>query len=153
MPLLGLTATATVKVKEDIGKQLGISKDILHFQSSYNRPNLYYEIRHKKEITDIEKDVLIMLRTRFKGMTGIIYCNSRKDCEKLSETLKRNCKINCAYYHADLSFERRSEVQKGWMEDEIQVIVATIAFGMGIDKRYVRFVIHYSLPKSLESYA
>ena len=104
VPILGLTATATVKVKNDIAARLGITKQVLYFQSSFNRPNLSYEIRDKKNIKNIEKDLVAMLNTRFKGESGIIYCLSRKDCEKLSETLKRNYKVKCDYYHADLPF-------------------------------------------------
>ena len=94
-----------------------------------------------------------MLRTRFKGKSGIIYCLSRKDCEHLSERLQIDHKIKCDYYHAELDYPKRSEIQAKWMKDEIQVIIATIAFGMGINKKDVRFVIHYTMPKSLEGYS
>jgi bloom syndrome protein len=93
-----------------------------------------------------------MLKNRFKGKSGIVYCISRKDCENLSEVLKRNHGVKCDFYHADLPYRQRQEIQSMWMKDEIQVIVATIAFGMGINKKDVRFVIHYSIPKSLEGY-
>ena len=151
-PILGLTATATQKVKDDIAKRLGITNKVIYFQSSFNRPNLLYEIRDKKQIKDIEHDVKIMLKTRFAGKSGIIYCVSRKDCERLAENLRRNHKIKCDFYHAELPYSRRQEIQRNWMNNEIQVIIATIAFGMGINKRDVRFVIHYSMPKSLEGY-
>lgn len=101
---------------------------------------------------DTEFDLVQMLRSRFKNRSGIIYCISRKDCERLAETLKRNYKVKCDFYHADLPYSRRQEIQSSWMKDEIQVIIATIAFGMGINKRDVRFVIHFSMPKSLEGY-
>ena len=107
VPILGLTATATVKVKDDIAKQLNIKNKVIYFQSSFNRPNLIYEIRDKKNIKDVEKDVSIMLKTRFKGKSGIIYCISRKDCEKLAENLKRSHKVKCDFYHADLPYDRR----------------------------------------------
>lgn len=94
-----------------------------------------------------------MLKTRFQGKSGIIYCISRKECEKLAEILKYTYKIKCDYYHAELSYPKRKEIQEKWMRDEIQIIIATIAFGMGINKKDVRFVIHYSMPKSLEGYA
>ena len=110
VPLLGLTATATIKVKDDIVSRLGIKNDVVCFQSSFNRPNLLYEIRHKKDIKNIEHDLSLMLTTRFKKKSGIIYCISRKDCEKLSESLKRNYKIKCEYYHAELSYKKRQEV-------------------------------------------
>ena len=107
VPLLGLTATATEKVKDDIAKRLGITKKVIYFQSSFNRPNLLYEIRDKKAIKSIENDIKTMLKTRFKGKCGIIYCISRKECEKLAENLKRNHGIACDFYHADLPISRR----------------------------------------------
>lgn len=97
-------------------------------------------------------DLVQMLRTRFRGKSGIIYCISRKECEKLAETLAKNYHIKCDYYHAELSYNRRKEVQDRWMKNDIQIIIATIAFGMGINKKDVRYVIHYSMPKSLEGY-
>jgi RecQ family ATP-dependent DNA helicase len=121
-------------------------------QSSFNRPNLVYEIRDKKAFKDINDDLVQLLRTRFKNKSGIIYCISRKDCEKLSETLRYNYKIKCDFYHAELAHSKRSEIQQAWMSNETQIIIATIAFGMGINKKDVRFVIHYSMPKSLEDY-
>ena len=110
VPLLGLTATATQKVKDDIAKRLGITKKVIYFQSSFNRANLIYEIRDKKKIKNIENDIKVMLTTRFKGKCGIIYCISRKDCEKLAENLKRNYRIACDFYHADLPYARRAEI-------------------------------------------
>eukprot|EP00347_Sterkiella_histriomuscorum_P002099 403369477 len=151
VPLLCLTATATLKVKDDILKRLGI-KDAKLFQSSFNRTNLLYEIRDKKQFKNVTEDIVNMLRTRFKGKCGIIYCISRKECQKLSEILKRNYHIKCDYYHAEVSYNQRKDIQERWMKNEIQIIIATIAFGMGINKKDVRFVIHYSMPKSLEGY-
>lgn len=90
VPLLGLTATATIKVKDDIANRLGITKKVIFFQSSFNRPNLIYQIRNKKQIKDIEKDITNLLKTRFVHQSGIIYCVSRKDCERLAENLRRN---------------------------------------------------------------
>ena len=110
MPILGLTATATEKVKDDIAQRLGIVKKVIYFQSSFNRPNLIYEIRDKKGLKNIEADIRIMLTTRFKGKSGIIYCISRKDCEKLAENLKRNHGVKCDYYHAELPYSRRQEI-------------------------------------------
>lgn len=135
-----------------MAKRLGIKSTVYYFQSSFNRPNLVYEIRSKKQIKSIDTDLVNLLQTRFRSKSGIIYCLSRKDCEKLSETLKRNFKIPCDFYHADLPYRKRQEIQAAWMKGEIHVIIATIAFGMGINKRDVRFVIHYSMPKSLEGY-
>ena len=151
VPLLGLTATATNKVKEDVVKRLNMQNPVI-LQSSFNRPNLQYEIRHKKKLKNVDGDISNLLKTRFKNKCGIIYCISRKDCEKLAETLKRNYNIKCDYYHAEMTYKKRQEVQSNWMQGEILVIVATIAFGMGINKRDVRFVIHYAIPKSLEGY-
>lgn len=93
-----------------------------------------------------------MLTTRWRDKCGIIYCLSRKDCERLAESLRRNHGVRCDFYHADIPHARRKEIQRRWMQNEIQVIIATIAFGMGINKSDVRFVVHYSLPKSLEGY-
>ena len=152
VPLLCLTATATIKVKEDIVKRLGIKDTVQYFVSSFNRPNLQYEIRRKQDIKNTDADISQLLKTRFKKKCGIIYCISRKDCEKLAEVLKRNYKIKCDFYHAELDYAKRVEIQQKWMSDEIQVIIATIAFGMGINKKDVRFVIHYAIPKSLEGY-
>lgn len=151
VPILGLTATATIKVKDDLTLRLGMRETVC-FQSSFNRPNLIYEIRNKKETKNIDADIAYLLGTRFKNKCGIIYCISRKNCEDLAKNLQKKHKIKCDYYHADLSITKRNEVQKKWMTDEILIIVATIAFGMGINKRDVRFVIHYAIPKSLEGY-
>lgn len=107
VPILGLTATATQKVKDDMAKRLGIKSTVYYFQSSFNRPNLIYEIRNKKQLKSIDSDLITLLQTRFRGKSGIIYCLSKKDCEKLSETLKRNHKIPCDYYHADLEYRKR----------------------------------------------
>ena len=101
---------------------------------------------------NIETDISKLIKTRFKQKCGIIYCLTRKECEKLAEILKRNYGIKCDFYHGDLPYSRRQEIQKNWMENEIQVIIATIAFGMGINKKDVRFVIHAAAPKSLEGY-
>lgn len=152
VPILGLTATATSKVKDDIIVKLGLGDDVVCFQSSFNRPNLNYEIRLKKNLKNVDQDLSDLLKTRFKDRSGIIYCVSRKNCENLAHTLKKKFKISCDHYHAEMKIEDRNAVQASWMKDEIQVIIATIAFGMGINKRDVRFVIHYSIPKSLEGY-
>lgn len=152
VPILGLTATATLKVKDDLIKRLGFKDDLLCFQSSFNRPNLLYEIRSKKDIKDVNHDLADLLKTRFKGLSGIIYCISRKNCEKLAKDLVTKFNVKCDFYHAELPMRKRNEIQRKWMTDEIQVIIATIAFGMGINKRDVRFVVHHSIPKSLEGY-
>ena len=104
VPILGLTATATVRVKEDICKQLNL-QDVVCFQSSFNRTNLIYEIRDKKQIKNVDSDIAQLLNTRFRGKCGIIYCVRRKECEQLSETLKRNFKIKCDFYHADMAYD------------------------------------------------
>ena len=146
-PIIALTATATDKVRADIKKNLGIP-DATEFCSSFNRPNLYYEIRPKTK--DVDKDI-----TRFvlqnKGKSGIIYCLSRRRVEELAEMLRTN-HINARAYHAGMESAERAATQDDFLMERIDVIVATIAFGMGIDKPDVRYVIHYDIPKSLEGY-
>ena len=146
-PIIALTATATQKVREDIKKILGMP-DAKEFKSSFNRPNLYYEVRRKTN--DIDKDIIKFIKAN-SGKSGIIYCLSRKKVEELAEILKANG-INASAYHAGMDSSARSAVQDDFIKENIDVIVATIAFGMGIDKPDVRFVIHYDMPKSLESY-
>jgi len=146
-PIIALTATATQKVREDIKKILGIP-DAEEFKSSFNRPNLYYEVRRKTN--DIDKDIIKFIKAN-SGKSGIIYCLSRKKVEELAEILKANG-INASAYHAGMDSSARSAVQDDFIKENIDVIVATIAFGMGIDKPDVRFVIHYDMPKSLEGY-
>ena len=146
-PIIALTATATQKVREDIKKILGMP-DAREFKSSFNRPNLYYEVRRKND--DIDKEVIKFIKAN-SGKSGIIYCLSRKKVEELAEILKANG-INASAYHAGMDSPVRSAVQDDFIKENIDVIVATIAFGMGIDKPDVRFVIHYDMPKSLEGY-
>ncbi|MCI6161648.1 MAG: DNA helicase RecQ [Prevotellaceae bacterium] len=146
-PIIALTATATAKVRTDIKKSLGIT-DAAEFRSSFNRPNLYYEIRPKTK--DIDKQIVKFIRQN-AGKSGIIYCLSRKKVEELAAVLCAN-EIKAAPYHAGLDSATRSATQDAFLMERIDVIVATIAFGMGIDKPDVRFVIHYDIPKSLEGY-
>lgn len=146
-PIIALTATATPKVQKDIQKNLDIT-DATVFKSSFNRPNLYYEVRPKT--ADVDKDVVRFIRS-MEGKSGIVYCLSRKEVEDLTEVLKAN-DIPALAYHAGMEAEQRSKNQDAFLMEECQVIVATIAFGMGIDKPDVRFVIHYDVPKSLEGY-
>ena len=145
-PIIALTATATPKVQSDIIKNLGMT-DATVFKSSFNRPNLYYEIRDK---SDPKRDIIKYIR-QHPGRSGIIYCLSRKKVEELAELLNING-IKAAPYHAGLDAKTRAENQDKFLMEEIDVIVATIAFGMGIDKPDVRFVIHYDIPKSIEGY-
>ncbi|MDD2257060.1 MAG: DNA helicase RecQ [Bacteroidales bacterium] len=146
-PIIALTATATPKVQHDIQKNLGMV-DAAVFRSSFNRKNLYYEVRPKTSAVD--KDIIRFIRAN-SGKSGIIYCLSRKKVEELAETLKVNG-VNARPYHAGMDTASRSETQDAFLMEKIDVIVATIAFGMGIDKPDVRFVIHYDIPKSLEGY-
>lgn len=146
-PLIALTATATDKVRLDIKKNLGIP-DATEFKSSFNRPNLYYEVRPKTD--DIDKQIIRFIKQN-PGKSGIIYCLSRKKVEELAANLLTN-DIKAAPYHAGLDTPVRNKTQDSFLMEEIDVIVATIAFGMGIDKPDVRFVIHYDIPKSLEGY-
>ena len=146
-PVIALTATATDKVRADIKKNLGIM-DAAEFKSSFNRPNLYYEVRSKTK--EVDKDIIRFIK-QHPSKSGIIYCLSRKKVEELAEILKAN-DIKAAAYHAGLDSGTRSQTQDDFLMEQIDVIVATIAFGMGIDKPDVRFVIHYDIPKSLEGY-
>ena len=145
-PIIALTATATPKVQSDILKNLGI-QDAAIFKSSFNRPNLYYEVRPKD---DPEKDIVKFIKSN-PGKSGIIYCLSRKKVEEMAEFLCIN-NIKALPYHAGLDAKVRADNQDAFLMEEVDVIVATIAFGMGIDKPDVRFVIHYDIPKSIESY-
>lgn len=145
-PIIALTATATPKVQLDIMKNLSM-EDAALFKSSFNRTNLYYEIRPKQ---DIKKHLIRFIKEQ-KGKSGIVYCLSRKKVEEIAEFLKVN-DINAAPYHAGLDANVRMRNQDGFLNEDIDVIVATIAFGMGIDKPDVRFVAHYDVPKSLEGY-
>ncbi len=146
-PIIALTATATDKVRTDIKKNLGIP-DAAEFRSSFNRPNLYYEVRQKTK--DVDNQIVKFVR-QHAGKSGIIYCLSRKTVEELAEHLRVN-DIKAAPYHAGLDQEVRSRTQDDFLMERIDIIVATIAFGMGIDKPDVRFVLHYDIPKSLEGY-
>ena len=147
IPIIALTATATSKVQDDIVKNLGI-KNAEVFKSSFNRPNLFYEIKQKTE--DVNKDIISFIKQR-EGKSGIIYCLSRKNVNELSQVLQLN-NINALPYHAGLDSKVRVKNQDMFLMEECDVIVATIAFGMGIDKPDVRYVIHHDIPKSLESY-
>lgn len=147
VPIIGLTATATPKVQEDILKNLDMS-DANTFKASFNRPNLYYEVRTKTK--NIESDIIRFIK-QHKGKSGIIYCLSRKKVESIAEVLQVNG-ISAVPYHAGLDAKTRAKHQDMFLMEDVDVVVATIAFGMGIDKPDVRFVIHHDIPKSLESY-
>ena len=147
VPIIGLTATATPKVQEDILKNLDMS-DATTFKASFNRPNLYYEVRTKTK--NIESDIIRFIK-QHKGKSGIIYCLSRKKVEAIAEVLQVNG-ISAVPYHAGLDAKTRARHQDMFLMEDVDVVVATIAFGMGIDKPDVRFVIHHDIPKSLESY-
>ena len=146
-PLIALTATATPKVQHDIQKNLGMS-DATVFKSSFNRSNLYYEIRPKN--ANVDREIIKYIKSQ-EGKSGIIYCLSRKKVEEFTDILKANG-INALAYHAGMDSQVRTENQDAFLMEKVDVIVATIAFGMGIDKPDVRYVIHYDIPKSLEGY-
>jgi ATP-dependent DNA helicase RecQ len=146
-PLIALTATATPKVQHDIQKTLGMI-DAIVFKSSFNRPNLYYEVRQKGQ--DIDKEIIKYIKVN-EGKSGIVYCLSRKKVEEFSDILKANG-IKALSYHAGMDSQQRTINQDAFLMEQADVIVATIAFGMGIDKPDVRYVIHYDIPKSLEGY-
>jgi ATP-dependent DNA helicase RecQ len=147
LPIIALTATATPKVQEDILKNLKVS-DATLFKASFNRPNLYYEVQPKNE--DVESNIIRFVKQN-QGKSGIIYCLSRKKVEQLAQTLQVN-NINAIPYHAGLDNKTRAKNQDLFLKEDCDVVVATIAFGMGIDKPDVRFVIHHDIPKSIESY-
>ena len=147
VPVIGLTATATEKVQEDILKTLGMS-DANVFKASFNRANLFYEVRPKTK--EVEKDIIRFIKQR-QGKSGVIYCLSRKKVEEIAQVLQVNG-INAVPYHAGFDAKTRAKHQDMFLMEECDVVVATIAFGMGIDKPDVRFVIHHDIPKSLESY-
>ncbi len=146
-PVIALTATATPKVQHDIQKNLGMM-DAKVFKSSFNRPNLYYEVKQKTN--NVDKDIIKFIKNN-SGKSGIIYCLSRKKVEELAEILQANG-ISARPYHAGMDSALRTQNQDDFLMEKVDVIVATIAFGMGIDKPDVRFVIHYDIPKSLEGY-
>ena len=147
VPVICLTATATEKVQEDILKTLGIT-DANRFKASFNRPNLFYEVRPKTK--EVEKDIIRFVKQRI-GKSGIIYCLSRKKVEEVAQILQVNG-LNAVPYHAGLDAKTRAKHQDMFLMEDCDIVVATIAFGMGIDKPDVRFVIHHDIPKSLESY-
>ncbi len=147
MPIIGLTATATPKVQEDILKNLEIP-DANVFKASFNRPNLYYEVRQKTK--NVESDIIRFIN-QHKGKSGVIYCLSRKKVEEVAHVLQVNG-ISAVPYHAGLDAKTRAKHQDMFLMEDVDVVVATIAFGMGIDKPDVRYVIHHDIPKSLESY-
>ena len=147
IPIIALTATATSKVQEDILKNLKISNAKV-FKSSFNSPNLYYEVRPKTD--QVENDIIKFIKSNI-GKSGIVYCLSRKRVEELARVLQVNG-INALPYHAGLDSKTRGQNQDMFLNEDCDVIVATIAFGMGIDKPDVRFVIHHDIPKSIESY-
>ena len=147
VPMIGLTATATPKVQEDILKNLDMP-DANTFKASFNRPNLYYEVRTKTK--NIESDIIRFIK-QHKGKSGVIYCLSRKKVEEIAQVLQVNG-VSAVPYHAGLDSKTRAKHQDMFLMEDVEVVVATIAFGMGIDKPDVRFVIHHDIPKSLESY-
>ena len=147
IPIIGLTATATPKVQEDIIKNLGM-KDANTFKASFNRPNLYYEIRPKTK--NVDADIIRFVKQN-EGKSGIIYCLSRKKVEELAQVLQVNG-FKAVPYHAGLDAKTRARHQDMFLMEDVDVVIATIAFGMGIDKPDVRFVIHHDIPKSIESY-
>lgn len=147
IPVIGLTATATPKVQEDILKNLDMT-DALVYKASFNRPNLFYEVRTKTK--NVEADIIRFIKQN-KGKSGIVYCLSRKKVEEIAQVLQVNG-ISAVPYHAGLDAKTRAKHQDMFLMEDVEVVVATIAFGMGIDKPDVRFVIHHDIPKSLESY-
>ena len=151
VPVIALTATATENVKVDVIHNLGI-RNCEVFTQSFNRPNLQYEVRNKGKGKDVLDSIADTIRTTYRGQSGIIYCLSKKNCEDIATKLSQQYGIPAHHYHAGMEPEDKKQTQKGWQAGKFHVIVATIAFGMGIDKPDVRFVIHHTIPKSLEGY-
>ena len=151
VPVMALTATATENVKVDVIHNLGMQKCEV-FTQSFNRPNLTYEVRTKGKAKDVLDSMAQTINTSYKNQSGIVYCLSRQNCEKIAEKLRKEHGIKAHHYHAGMEAQEKTSVQKQWQEGKHHVIVATIAFGMGIDKPDVRFVIHHTIPKSLEGY-
>jgi bloom syndrome protein len=151
LPVIALTATATENVKVDVMHNLGIDGCEV-FMRSFNRPNLYYDVRQKGKGKEDMEAIAQLIQNNHRGQTGIIYCLSRKNCEDVAKTLSKDHKIRAHHFHAGLESAEKATIQKKWQAGQYHVIVATIAFGMGIDKANVRYVIHHSMPKSLEGY-
>lgn len=151
VPVMALTATATENVKVDVMHSLGMDQSKV-FDQSFNRPNLRYEVRGKGSQQEVLESIADLIKSSFNGQAGIIYCLARKTCEAVAKDLKDTHGINAEHYHAAMSPSERVSIQKAWQAGNVKIIVATIAFGMGIDKPDVRFVIHHSMPKSLEGY-
>jgi RecQ family ATP-dependent DNA helicase len=148
VPILALTATATDRVRVDVMSQLQISGAEIFLQS-FNRPNLHYEVRTKRK--SIVTEIVNFVHTQYPGESGIVYCFSKKDCEEVAQQINREG-IPCGFYHADISPEDKHRTYEAWISGSIRIVTATIAFGMGINKADVRFVIHHTLSKSLEGY-
>lgn len=149
VPIVALTATATGRVKRDVMEVLGM-RETVEFLSSFDRPNLRYFVREKGK--NAIADMAAFILSQHSSHSGIIYCLSRKDCERVAKELKRTYKLKAAHYHAKLPPSKRQTTQEAWMSESVHIIAATVAFGMGINKANVRFVIHYSLPSSMDSY-
>lgn len=147
---MALTATANPRVRIDVLKQLGLGRNTKWFLCSFNRPNLKYIIRPKQGVAT-KAEIMELIKKKFPRATGIVYCLSKKDCDQLSAEM-RSAGIKAKSYHAGLGDAEREATQKDWITDKIKVVCATIAFGMGIDKPDVRYVIHHSMPKSIEGY-
>jgi RecQ family ATP-dependent DNA helicase len=149
VPIIALTATATQQVIEDVQKILRIERSII-FKSPFNRPNLNYSVRIKKDQAKaVLTDIANLIETEYHNATGIIYCFSKKECETVAEFMSASG-IKSSAYHADMTPQQRERAHKAWYKGSIKVVVATVAFGMGINKPDVRFVIHHSMAKSIE---
>jgi bloom syndrome protein len=150
VPVIVLTATATENIKVDVIYNLGIIGCKV-FSQSFNRPNLVYKVRPKQKAADILASIVDTIKSKYRKQPGIVYTLSQANCEKIAQDLQENS-IEAYYYYTGLEAEQKSNTQKAWQQGKVHVIVATIAFGIGIDKPDMCFVIHYTIPKSLESY-
>jgi bloom syndrome protein len=156
VPFMALTATATHNVQMDVKHNLGMKESLIVYKQSFNRPNLHYEVRSKKNVGSkmdkILEDIAGLIKNKYRNQSGIIYTLSKKNCEDLAQKLRDDYDISASHFHASMTAADKASTQKDWQNGSLQVVVATIAFGMGIDKKDVRFVFHHTIPKSLEGY-
>ena len=151
VPILALTATATPVIRNDIIQKLNMKKPVI-IQGKFGRPNIYFEVKPKFRVRNLMDDIGNFIKTKYPSDCGIMYCTSKRECEDAVRVLRTNYKISCDFYHGGMCDKDKRDVQRQWMEEKVKLVIATIAFGLGIDKANVRYVIHYSMPKSMECY-
>ncbi len=151
VPMLALTATATLVVKEDICTRLKMRSPVI-VQGKFNRENLFYEVRAKSRVMNVVSDMGGFIKKEHLNDSGIVYCNTKRECEDLAKVLRTNFRLSCEFYHAGIEEEEKKAIQQRWMDGKVKTIIATTAFGLGINKANVRYIIHYSMPRSMEHY-